>query len=69
MFKKVSVVNGFNCWLFGYSYQTTTTDTPASTTYNVKKNTTSTSFLERTLLSYYGRAILPLSNKYIINAQ
>ena len=64
--KKVGPVNVD--LMAGYSYQTTTTDTPASTTYNgTGQNTTSASFsAERTLLSYYGRAIFTIANKYII---
>lgn len=64
--KKVGPVNVD--LMAGYSYQTTTTDTPAATTFKgTGQNTTSAPFsAERTLLSYYGRAIFTVANKYIV---
>lgn len=64
--KKIGVVNVD--LMAGHSYQTTTTETPAITTYNgTGQNVTSQPFSgERTLLSYYGRAIFTIANKYIV---
>ena len=68
--KKVSVVN--MDLTAGYSYQDFYTDTPASTTYYGKTSKLPTSSLrsanQSTLLSFYGRAIFTIANKYIINA-
>lgn len=68
--KKVSVVN--MDLTAGYSYQDFYTDTPASTTYYGKSTIIPTASLhsanQTTLLSFYGRAIFTIANKYIINA-
>ncbi len=68
--KKVSVVN--MDLTAGYSYQDFYTDTPSSTTYYGKSTIIPTASIHKanqtTLLSFYGRAIFTIANKYIINA-
>ena len=67
--KKVSVVN--MDLTAGYSYQDFHNEEPSSITYN-GKNTPVTPSVPKanqtTLLSFYGRAIITIANKYIINA-
>lgn len=64
--KKVGAVN--LDLMAGYSYQTFETKTPAITTYFGQgiPSTGQAFEAERVLLSYYGRAIFTIANKYII---
>lgn len=64
--KKIGAVN--IDLMAGHSYQTANTKTPVSTTYRgTGKNSDSQPFEgERTLISYYARAIFTIANKYII---
>lgn len=64
--KKVGAVNVD--LMAGYAYQTFETKTPAITTYfgQGDPNTGQAFQAERVLLSYYGRAIFTIANKYII---
>lgn len=69
--KKIEVINTNIDIIGGYSYQDTRSITPEAPTYygnNQKTDFSTAGDTRRTLLSFYGRGIFTIANRYVINA-